>query len=69
MPNQYEQTIDFCISLLPNITSEELKLNIKRQLQGKLIEVKREGIDQFCKENDLCPFCIKGGWECTSDHK
>lgn len=26
-------------------------------------------IEEFCKEHDLCPICIKGGWNCGSDHK
>lgn len=26
-------------------------------------------IEEFCKENDLCPICITGGWNCGSDHK
>ena len=28
-----------------------------------------KSVNQFCEENDICPICIVGSWNCRSDHK
>lgn len=57
------------IGMLPRHSGDTVIVMMKDLIDKDLIAVEEEAIEQFCKEHDLCPVCINGGYHCTSDHK
>ena len=59
---------EWILSLFPNL-SEEVSKIIGERIILKLLAYRGHFKDDWCKENNLCPVCVTGGWDCDSDHK
>jgi hypothetical protein len=66
---QEPQIIDYIKGLLPDGTGASIVNSIEEKANQLLIEFREEAIYEFCEKHNLCPICIKGGWDCSSDHK
>lgn len=72
--------LSMAINLLPEKTPgtifECVKNAFATEIDGFITKLKKsredyyaEAIDGFCKDNNICPTCIVGGYDCGSDHK
>jgi disulfide oxidoreductase YuzD len=61
--------IEWVLGLLPENTGNSIKIGVEMQVRHEIREITKQSIDKFCEENNLCPLCITGGWNCPFDHK
>lgn len=61
--------VDYIMSFFPKDYSDRtlstIRINIESRVTSRVSDYK----DAFCQDNNLCPICISGGWDCSSDHK
>lgn len=66
---EVESDVDYVMSFFPKDYSDKvltlIRANVKSAIRKRMSEYK----NAFCEDNNLCPLCITGGWECGSDHK
>lgn len=57
------------MAFFPKDYSEETISLIRQRVSENVGALMVDYNNAFCKDNDLCPICITGGWNCDSDHK
>jgi hypothetical protein len=60
---------NYLVEFLPKDSSDQTKQIVKNQIIGRLLDYSEKRLDKFCELHNLCPICIRGGWNCGSDHK
>lgn len=69
MKNVSKDIVEWAANLLPTNTSQGMRGLLRGELGKKLERMEETLIEDFCRQNNLCPICIKGGYNCTSSHK
>ena len=64
-----KEDIDFMMSFFPKDYSEATISMIRANMEARYRQRLSDYQDAFCEDNDICPMCITGGWNCDSDHK
>lgn len=64
-----DDDINYIMSFFPKDYSDRVLKTIRDSVTSRVRERMSKYKDAFCEDNNLCPICISGGWDCTSDHK
>lgn len=66
---QTKMILDKIMDFYPKDYSDATIQNIRNDIEGRINNHLNDFKDAFCKDHNLCPICITGGWDCSSDHK